>query len=54
MLGGTGMFAPSIVGRVLTVNAVTLVGLLGLYQLVATAVVLIRRRRAHGSAARVA
>jgi len=53
-LGGTGAFVPSIIVRVLVVNALTLVGLVGLHQLVVAAVFLSRRRRAHGSAARVA
>jgi hypothetical protein len=54
MLGGTGAFAPRIIGQVLLVNAVTLVGLLGLNQLVAAGAFLSRRRRAHASPARVA
>jgi hypothetical protein len=54
VLGGTAAFATSIVVRVLTVNALALVGLLGLHQLVVAAAALIHRRRAHGSAARVA
>lgn len=33
ILGGTGAFSAAIVGRVLVVNAVTLLGLYGLYQL---------------------
>jgi len=54
MLGGTGAFVPRIIGQVLLVNAVTLVGLLGLNQLVTAAVFLSRRRRAHASPAHVA
>ena len=54
MLGGTGAFAPRIIGQVLLVNAVTLVGLFGLNQLVAAAAFLSRRRRAHASPARFA
>ena len=53
-LGGVGAFAPSIVGRVLVVNALTLVGLVGLHRLVVATVSLTRRRPVHGSAARVA
>ena len=53
LLGGTGAFAPRIIGEVLLVNAVTLVDLVALNQLVAGAVVL-RRRRSHASPARVA
>jgi len=52
MLGGADAFAPAIVGQVLFVNAVTLVGLVGLHQLVVGAAILSRRRRAHGSPAR--
>jgi hypothetical protein len=51
MLGGTGAFAPAIVGQVLFVNAVTLVGLVSLHQLVVGASAL-SRRRAHASPAR--
>ena len=54
LLGGTGAFSPRIVGQVLVINVVTLVGLYGLQQLVTSGAVLIRRRRAHASAARVA
>jgi len=53
-LGGVGAFVPSIVGRVLVVNALSLVGLVGLHQLVVAAVSLSRRQRVQGSAARVA
>jgi hypothetical protein len=53
-LGGGGAFAPSIVGRVLVLNALSLVGLAGLHQLVVAAVSWSRRRRVHGSAARAA
>ena len=53
-LGGTEMFAPGIVSQVLVINAVTLVGLLALQQVVAGAALLIRRRRAHASPARLA
>lgn len=53
-LGGTGAFAPGIIGQVLLVNAVTLVGLCGLNQLVAAAGLLGRRRRARASLARLA
>lgn len=44
LLGGTGAFAPRIIGQVLLVNAVTLVGLFGLNRVVAAAVFLSRRR----------
>ena len=53
-LGGTGAFSPGIVGHVLLVNAVTLVGLLGLAQLVDVAAALRRRRSARTSPARFA
>ena len=53
-LGGTEMFAPGIVSQVLLINAVTLVGLFALQQVVAGAALLIRRRRAHVSPARLA
>ena len=53
-LGGTGAFSARIVAQVLVINAATLVGLYGLHQLVEACFVLIRRRRAHASAARVA
>ena len=35
MLGGTEAFSAHIIGQVLLVNAVTLLGLVGLYQLIA-------------------
>jgi hypothetical protein len=55
MLGGTEAFAPAIVGQVLFANAVTLMGLVALHQLVvAGAAVLSRRRRAQASPARLA
>ena len=54
VLGGADAFAPAIVGQVLFVNAVTLVGLVGLHQLVVGAAVLSRRRRADASPARLA
>ncbi|HMH54236.1 MAG TPA: hypothetical protein VK548_28640 [Candidatus Acidoferrum sp.] len=54
VLGGTGTFSVRIIGQVLAINAATLVGLYGLQQLVEACFVLIRRRRAHASAARVA
>jgi hypothetical protein len=54
MLGGTGAFAPRIIGQVLVVNTVTFVGLLGLRQLVEAAGYLARRRRARTSPARFA
>jgi len=55
MLGGTEAFAPAIVGQVLFANAVTLVGLVALHQLVVIgAAVLSRRRRAQASRARLA
>jgi hypothetical protein len=55
MLGGTEAFAPAIVGQVLFANAVTLVGLVALHQLVVVgAAVLSRRRRAQASPARLA
>jgi hypothetical protein len=54
MLGGTEAFSAPIIGQVLLANAVTLVGLVGLYQLIAGARVLSRRRRAHASPARLA
>jgi hypothetical protein len=53
-LGGTDMFAPGIVSQVLVINAVTLVGLVALRRVVAGAALLIRRRPAHASAARLA
>jgi hypothetical protein len=53
-LGGIDMFAPGIVSQVLVINAVTLVGLFALRQVVAGAAILIRRRRAHASPARLA
>jgi hypothetical protein len=53
-LGGTDMFAPGIVSQVLVINAVTLLGLFALRQVVAGAALLIRRRRAHASPARLA
>jgi ABC-type branched-subunit amino acid transport system permease subunit len=51
ILGGTRAFAPPIIGQALLVNAVTLVALYGLNQLVAAAGLLSRRRRAHASPA---
>jgi hypothetical protein len=55
MLGGTEAFAPAIIGQVLFANAVTLVGLVALHQLVVLgAAVLSRRRRAQASPARLA
>ena len=54
LLGGTGAFAPAIVGHVLVINAVTFVGLLGLGQLVHAIGTLARRRRARAAAARFA
>ena len=54
MLGGTEAFSAPIIGQVLLANAVTLVGLVGLYQLIAGARFLSRRRRAHASPARLA
>ena len=54
MLGGTGAFAPRIVGQVLLVNAVTLVGLFGLNRVIAAVASVNRRRRAPASPARVA
>ena len=54
MLGGTGAFAPPIVGQVLLVNTVALVGFIGLDHLAAGAGWLLRRRRAHLSPARSA
>jgi hypothetical protein len=51
VLGGTRGFAPSIVGQVLVVNAVTLLGLYGLNQLAAV-VGLVGRRAARVSPAR--
>ena len=53
-LGGTDMFAPGIVSQVLVINAVTLIGLFALRQVVAGAALLIRRHRAHASPARLA
>ena len=53
-LGGTEMFAPGIVSQVLLINAVTLAGLFALRQVVAGAALLIQRRRAHASPARLA
>jgi multidrug transporter EmrE-like cation transporter len=55
VLGGIGAFTPAIVGQVLFANAVTLVGLVALHQLVVIgALVLSRRRRAQASPARLA
>ena len=45
VLGGTGAFSPLIVGQVLIVNAVTLVGLYGLDQLVVGLEAAVGRRR---------
>jgi hypothetical protein len=53
-LGGTDMFAPRIVSQVLMINAVTLAGLFALRQVVTGAALLIRRRRAQASPARLA
>jgi hypothetical protein len=53
LLGGTGAFATRIIGQVFLVNAVTLVGLVGLHQLVVVAGSF-SRRRARGSLARSA
>jgi len=53
-LGGIDMFAPGIVSQVLVINAVTLVGLFALRRVVVGAALLIRRRRAHASPARLA
>src|SRR6266498_3341415 len=54
MLGGTEAFSALIIGQVLLVNAVALLGLVGLDQLIAGARFLGRRRRAHASPARLA
>jgi hypothetical protein len=54
LLGGTGAFAPAIVGHVLVINAIRFVGLLGLGQLVQAIGTLARRRRAQAAAARFA
>jgi hypothetical protein len=54
ILGGTGAFVPRIVGQVFLVNTVTLVGLYGLDQLLASARSLTRRRSASVSPARFA
>jgi hypothetical protein len=51
ILGGTGAFAPRIIGQVLLVNAVTFVGLFGLGQLVEAVGSLGRRRSAQTSPA---
>ena len=48
LLGGTGAFVAAIVGRVLVINAVVLIGLIGLRQLVTAAAPRIRWRRAQG------
>ena len=53
-LGGTDMFAPGIVSQVLLINAVTLAGLFALRRVVAGASLLIRRRGAQASPARLA
>jgi hypothetical protein len=53
-LGGTEAFTVAIVSQALVVNAVTLVGLVGASQLIAGALGLIRRRRAHAAPARLA
>jgi hypothetical protein len=44
MLGGTGAFAPGVVAQVLVVNAVTLIGLWGLSQLLTVMLSSYRRR----------
>jgi hypothetical protein len=54
VLGGTGAFVPRIVGQVLLVNAVTLVGLYGLNELVAIVGSAISRRRSDAFPARFA
>jgi hypothetical protein len=54
ILGGVGAFVPAIVGRVFLVNAVTLVCLHGLEQLVAAARYSAFRRRSEVAPARVA
>jgi hypothetical protein len=54
VLGGTRAFTPAIIGQVLLVNAVAVVGVAGLYQLIAAFAFLSRRRRAHVSPARFA
>jgi len=51
ILGGTGAFVPQIVGQVLLVNAVALVGLVGLEHLAAGAVDWRRRTRVQASLA---
>jgi hypothetical protein len=52
-LGGTAAFTPRIVAQVLLVNAVTLLGLAGLHQLVVVMASLARQRRPHQSPVRV-
>jgi len=54
VLGGTGAFAPRIVGQVLLINAVAFVGLVGLRRLVEAAESFRRRRSAQTSPARFA
>jgi hypothetical protein len=54
VLGGVGTFTPRIVGQVLLVNAVTLVGLYGLDQLLGAVGALARRLREKGIPARFA
>jgi hypothetical protein len=53
-LGGMDMFAPGIVAQVLLINAVTLAGLVALRQVVSGVALVIRRRRAQASPARLA
>ena len=54
VLGGTGAFAPRIVGQILLINAVAFVGLVGLRRLVEAAESFRRRRGAQTSPARFA
>ena len=54
LLGGTGAFAPRIVGQVLLINAIAVVGLYGLDQAVRAAGAFASRRRPGMSPARLA
>src|SRR5262249_25645950 len=54
MLDGARAFTPAIIGQVVLVDAVAVVGLAGLYQLIAAPALVSRRRRAPASPARFA
>ena len=53
MLGGTEVFGPAVVGQVLFANAVTLVGLVALHQLVVVGAAILSHRRVQASPARL-